>query len=375
MLRILTGFLLLVASLTLCEIDMPGFGTATAFAADDENCLMCHRYRRNGRITPEGERKYYYVEESEFMQTVHFNVRCRDCHYFIDQIPHAEVVEGVDCARRCHIKNPATGKYFSHKSIDDVYQKSSHGRPKLPKGANAENEKLKPYCIFCHINPKYMSDEKKHEPEVAQRCNVCHENEKWVNHWYTHTARRINKVQKTPEQVVELCSSCHADEKMLRKYMKNKYAAMPDKVLKEDELERFVGAAKTYDASFHASFIKLGWEKPAHCLSCHADPDNYYMSVHDIRGREDPQSAIHIDNRAKACSKCHEGTDKNFSKITEVHSDPARSSLAEFIIYEFFFWLVAGVFFMMTARITLVHNRKIWDRLLKKGHYAEHNDH
>ena len=60
------------------------------------------------------------------------------------------------------------------------------------------------------------------------------------------------------------------------------------------------------------------------------------------------------------------------AKITEVHNAPKESSIYEYIIYEAFFWLVAGAFFVMTGRITLEHNRKIIDRLFKKGHHKDH---
>ena len=357
--KLLSLLVLTITATIMFSISVP----ETVIAADDENCLMCHRYRKNGRITEDGNRKYYYVEESEFMQTVHFNVRCRDCHFYIDKIPHGEVTEGVNCARECHIKNPATGKYFSHKQIDDVYQKSAHGRSKVvPEDAEGNDDK-KPYCIYCHINPKYDPDEKGQSQADIDRCNVCHDNEKWVNHWYSHTARRVKQVQKSPEDIITLCSSCHADEYMMR-------SLEDDDGKKKDE--KFIKAAKSYDDSLHGSFVKLGWEKPAHCLSCHAKQDNYYLNVHDIRGVDDAKSSIHLDNRAETCAKCHKGGGKNFAKITEVHNAPKESSIYEYIIYEAFFWLVAGAFFVMTGRITLEHNRKIIDRLFKKGHHKDH---
>lgn len=331
-----------------------------AIASDDENCFMCHKYRKMGRITEDGARKYYYVDEPEFMQTVHFNVKCRDCHDYVDRIPHKEVVEGVNCAKECHIKNPATGKYFSHKMIDETYQKSAHGRPKIPVGPDAEKDKDKPYCIYCHINPKYNPGEKTPPQWITGRCVVCHEEEEWVNHWYLHTARRIKEVQREPMEVVELCSSCHDDKDMLRKHKLG---------------EKSLHAAESYKASLHGSFVKLGWGKPAHCLSCHADADNYFMSVHDIRKEEDPKSTIHTNNRKKVCAGCHKGATDNFAKITEVHNIPKENSAIEFYVYEFFFWLVAGAFFAMTFRVVLEHNRKIIDRIFKKGHHGDHEGH
>ena len=324
-----------------------------AVAADDENCLMCHKYRKMGRITEEGARKYYYVDEPEFMQTVHFNVKCRDCHDYIDRIPHKEVAEGVNCAKECHIKNPATGKFFSHKMIDETYQKSVHGRPKLPEGTNADMDKDKPYCIYCHINPKYNPGEKDPPVWITKRCVVCHEDEEFVNHWYSHTARRIKEVMREPKEVVALCSSCHEDEEMMHKH----------------KLEgKALHAADSYKASFHGSMVKLGWGKPAHCLSCHADADNYFLSVHDIRKADDPKATIHPDNRHKICAKCHKGSGKNYATIDEVHYNPHVNHPIEFYVEEFFFWLTAGSFFALILLITLDHNRRMWDKIRGKGH-------
>ena len=89
----------------------------TSYAAfeDDEGCLMCHKYPNMARITDDGARRSYYVMPEVFSNTVHRNVPCRDCHTYIKELPHKPVDTGVTCNTECHsIKNPATGKPFSH---------------------------------------------------------------------------------------------------------------------------------------------------------------------------------------------------------------------------------------------------------------------
>lgn len=357
-----------------------GMAPEKAVAADDENCLMCHKYQKLGRITGDGARRFYYVAEHEFMQTVHYNVRCRDCHDYIDQIPHSEVKEGVNCAKQCHIKNPATGKYFSHKQIDDVYQESSHGRPKIPSGPEAELQDNKPYCIYCHTNPKYNPAEKEIPKQISDRCVVCHEDDRWVDHWYSHTARRINEVKRSPSEIVELCSSCHGNEKKMADHLETKaYLAGTDSHGEEggheEHPEKFTQAAKSYKASFHGAFNKMGWDKPANCLSCHAEAENYYLTVHDIRGAKDPKSTVHLDNRDKTCAKCHKGTDKNknFSQIDEVHYNPHANSVIEMYVEEFFFWLTSLSFFVLVGAILIDHHRRMWDKIMGKEHVS-HKD-
>ena len=65
-------------------------------------------------------RRSYYVIPKVYGDTVHRNVECGDCHDYIKQLPHLEVTTGVSCDSECHtVKNPATGKFFTHKAIAD----------------------------------------------------------------------------------------------------------------------------------------------------------------------------------------------------------------------------------------------------------------
>ncbi len=277
----------------------------SGFAADDENCLMCHKYRKMGIISPEGARKYYYVDEPTFMQTVHSRVPCRDCHYFIKQIPHKPVKTGVTCDTKCHVINPATGKRFSHKPIKEVYDKSVHGREKKPNNGNESKNILdnnKPYCIFCHINPIYNPEERDNglPMETVNRCNVCHENQQFSKHFYMHTGRRINQVGRKPKEIVELCNTCHKNEKMLEEQKE-----LNEAVLHKEMQPKFTFAGESYEESFHYKVMRYGLKGPASCVDCHVKSENYYMNVHDIRNSADPASPVHPDNRADTCKKCH----------------------------------------------------------------------
>ena len=301
-----------------------------SYAADDENCLMCHKYRKMGIISPEGVRKYYYVDEPTFMQTVHSRVPCRDCHYFIKQIPHKPVKQGVTCDTKCHVINPATGERFSHKPIMDVYKKSVHGRDKRPTGETKEIDNNKPYCIFCHINPVYNPEEREKglPKDIVDRCNVCHENEQFSKHFYMHTARRIRGVGRKPKEVVELCNTCHTNEKMLEEQEQ-----MNEAMLHKEMGEKFTFAGEAYNESFHAKVLKYGLDEAANCLSCHADSDNFYMSVHDIRNSEDPKSPVHPDNRVETCKKCHYHNKADESFVNVDPHPTARIDDNPFIFY------------------------------------------
>ena len=273
---------------------------------DDEGCLICHKYPRMTRVTEEGAVRSYYVMPDVFANTVHRNVPCRDCHTYIKQLPHRPVKEGVTCNTECHsVKNPATGKPFSHKAIYDSYKDSVHGRQKLTEGVNDD----KPYCITCHNNPIYDPKEKGLPKHIVDRCVLCHEDRSFVNQWYKHTVRRIRDVKRSSGEIVALCSSCHGDKKLVERHMQNAKA-------EGRELGRkYEVAVESYKDSFHGKLTHYGFDKTANCLDCHAESDNYYKSVHEIRPSRDPESPIHKDNRVNTCKRCHTLADANYAAI------------------------------------------------------------
>ncbi len=290
-------------------------GPVRAFE-DDDGCLLCHKYPKMGRITEDGARRSYYVIPHVFGSTVHRNVPCKDCHSYIKELPHRKVNTGVTCNSECHsIKNPATGKNFSHKSIYDKYMGSAHGREKKVEGHDQD----KPYCVTCHTNPIYNPNEDTPPKQVTQRCVVCHEDEDFVTNWYKHTSRRIKEVKRSPKEVMELCSSCHGDKRLIERHMKD--AEKDGRELGE----KYQFAAESYQKSFHGKVVRYGFNKAASCLDCHADNDNYYMNVHDIRPSRDPKSSVHEKNVVKTCQRCHTRADENYAKL-DPHPTPATEA-------------------------------------------------
>lgn len=289
----------------LCILVLLYSGQVAAFT-DEEGCLLCHKYPKMGRVTEDGARRSYYVMPHVFGTTVHRNVPCRDCHNYIKELPHREVKEGVRCDSECHsVKNPATGKNFTHKPIADVYNKSVHGREKNETGLEAD----KPYCITCHTNPVYNPSEDVPPKRIIDRCVVCHEDREFVKSWYNHTSRRIREVKRSSQEIISLCSSCHEDKQLVDRHMK---AAEQ----KGEKLgDKFVIAVKSYNDSFHGKVNRYGFSKAANCLDCHADYNNYYLSVHEIRPSRDPLSPIFKDNRHKVCQRCHTYANENYSTI------------------------------------------------------------
>ncbi len=303
MIKMLNKTLLLVV---LISATMLKAAPVNAFE-DDTGCLLCHKYPKMGRITEDGVKRSYYVMADTFSSTVHRNVPCTDCHNYIKQLPHRKVTTGVQCNSECHsIKNPATGKNFSHKPIYNTFKASVHGREKVAKGL----DKDKPYCVTCHTNPIYNPAEDKGPPKrITDRCVVCHEDSKFVVNWYKHTSRRIREVKRSPEQIVELCANCHDDKALLARH---------EKAAKEEGRElgrKYPIAVESYKESFHGKVTSYGFTKAANCLDCHVNYDNYYMSVHDIRPSRDPRSPVNPKNKVKTCQRCHTTADENYANL------------------------------------------------------------
>jgi hypothetical protein len=269
---------------------------------------MCHKYRQIGRIDEKGSKRSYYVNENIYANTTHRNVPCRDCHNYIDKLPHDPVTEEVNCANECHIKPPFSKENFSHKKIIEVYNKSVHG---TKEDDSQELKDAKPYCKYCHLNPVYTRVEEgriKFE-ETLSRCLNCHER-KGVTQAYKHISHRLrSKTSRSPQEIVQLCSkNCHADLVLMKK-LKVSHESME--------------AVATYNESIHGKAVGLGSQKAADCVSCHAT-----SAIHDIYKLDEPHATVNKANLVNTCSQCHEDVNERFVQI-DVHSaiDPHEKPL------------------------------------------------
>jgi len=233
-------------------------------------------------------------------------LKCKNCHVGLDKIPHTDVAK-VDCATKCHLKEPSTNQEFSHANMIAKYETSVHG------GASAGKPKLhpedRPTCKYCHDNRIYNPMEGlwgKSEAlanETLARCIGCHTKTDWAQNFYSHFTHRMRR-RRPQEEVVKLCTSCHEDrEKMARHGLES---------------------IETYKDTFHWTEVMYGVKNAPDCISCHV-PLGY-------RPREDSISPIHVFNRIKTCSnqggmqECHPAATAEFAS-GRVHAYGTKAQL------------------------------------------------
>jgi len=287
--RLLLHILLPVAVLCL-----PLVHFSRAEAADAKNCLMCHKHRYMGRIDENGKRWNYNVDELHYSHSVHRAVGCDDCHPYITKIPHDPVTQKVDCATQCHIKPPFSQDKFSHEKIVGIFTGSAHGIH--PEDSRLARE-AKPYCKFCHENPPYsrIPEENISYEETLRRCLNCHP-QSGVVQAYRHITHRLRKkTSRSSQEIVQLCAKCHQDVPAMEKLKVSAKA---------------LEAVATYNQSIHGKLVRLGSQKAADCISCHAS-----NALHDIYKKDSPKATINRANIQKTCRQCHTKTNNWFIEI------------------------------------------------------------
>ena len=249
--------------------------------SDTENCLLCHRFPSMGRYDETGTKRIFYVNDKKFAASVHGKLKCKNCHVGLDKIPHTDVSK-VDCATKCHLKEPSTNQEFSHANMIDKYDASVHGRGTIAYPKRFPEDL--PTCKYCHDNRMYnpldglWGNSEALENEILTRCVGCHTQKEWAQNFYHHFTHRMRR-RRPQEEVVKLCTSCHEDQaKMARHGLES---------------------IETYKDTFHWVEVKYGVENAPDCLSCHV-PLGY--STHDIRPRTDAVSPINSANRLQTCS-------------------------------------------------------------------------
>lgn len=97
------------------------------------------------------------------------------------------------------------------------------------------------------------------------------------------------------------------------------------------------GHAATFLDTYHGKAFELGRKDAAACYDCHG--------AHQILPASDPRSTVSKQHIVATCAKCHSGANAAFaSYLVHVNASSPRSSIPVFLVYMFYFLLIAVVF-------------------------------
>ena len=327
-----------------------------AVSIKDDGCLKCHRLRGLFSVDSNNKVKDCSINDALYAHSVHRNVGCTECHDRIEAYPHDPKKVQANCANKCHVVDPSTGKTFSHKDVVDTWKESVHGKK------YSEAPDIYPSCEYCHTNDLLL-DVSRFDAlnESFDRCSICHKDKGWTSDRFAHVSSRMDipdkrngfslgfiKRRRDGWEVVELCAGCHNDKDKMKKAIKVEGIK---NIYKQDKI---VHAVESYKVTMHSKMLYLDREdvRAADCLDCHTNKGGNF---HDIFREDNPKSSINIKNIERTCSRaseCHplaEAKDmKNFATTKWVHMRPIPESLGQWIV-----WIVQGVFITLVTVVLL----------------------
>ena len=306
-------------------------------AADELNCILCHKYRGLSRIDKTGKFRLFFINHNMFSMSPHGKVKCNDCHRDINVVPH-EPAQKVNCTIECHIIEPSGQRRFSHQSIEDNLFQSAHS--KYDKDGNLkEMSEDYPHCKDCHEQPIYrpLSFFKGSKPGVSERaiarCKTCHRTGRFANIFYTHVTSRLQKTRR-PREIVAVCAKCHGDKAFQKRH-------------KLDDV------VTSYFETFHGKAVNHGSERTPDCVDCHIRPGD---NVHLIESKTSPTAAVNLENRAMTCrvKDCHVDAGENLSgyHVHVTYDDPEKYPI-EYYLLLFFTLLTGGTMYFFLTIIFL----------------------
>jgi thiosulfate reductase cytochrome b subunit len=284
-----------------------------------------------------------FTDQKTFVVSTHAENGCVSCHSDIDELPHADTTQRVNCGNchdeqqavyntsvhgiarlkghtdvpscgECHdyhttraasdpksnvypMNLPGTcGKCHSdpklaaehHIPIEDAYldySRSVHGKGLMQGGLLVSAS-----CISCHgSHAVYANSDPRspmHPKNVVATCSSCHVG---ILPWYKES---VHGQLHTKGKESPTCISCHPDHEIADPENQEAQLATLDECggCHDKELQ-------TYRASYHGKVTALGYSGIAKCADCHG--------MHRIFSSADPRSTVHEDNLLETCQNCH----------------------------------------------------------------------
>jgi hypothetical protein len=336
------NFTISIFCLLLLTLSMLLF-TQNSFAFDEQNCLICHKYRGLSYIDEDNKFRLLYITEPTYLNSPHALSKCGDCHGDLEGFPHEKVKE-VDCLVECHVREPFSEQLFSHQKSSDFLNQSVHAK-KDSEGNFKEYQEDMPDCKDCHNDPLYRpfyyfkSAHAGISKRVLGRCLVCHDDEIYVKKFYSHFSSRMQKL-RPPNELVDMCGKCHGDEEIMHRH-------------------NLPNAIHSYRETYHGKAVFFGDEWTPDCLDCHVKPGE---SVHSMHSKDDPQSSVHESERSNTCSTldCHPGADPKLAEYNPHAAPDLERNPVVFFVAVFFFILTTGTFAYLMLMTVLDIARRLF---------------
>ena len=171
----------------------------------NEGCLRCHGAQGlKTKFIGETKSTSLYVNEQNYLVSMHGTMPCIYCHTNISDYPHVNAP-----TERKALLNQVNGECRRcHKDITQMYNSSVHGQ------MNTEKGKVNAYCSDCHgvhnIYKKQVAEATINHNQVPHTCAKCHEE---IMHQYELDFHAKSVLLGGKEAAS--CVSCHGSHTIL----------------------------------------------------------------------------------------------------------------------------------------------------------------
>jgi len=268
-------------------------GTVTALpahAVSGDDCMACHEDLEVE--LDDGSVRSLTVDQSAFAASAHgqAGLDCTDCHSDVDEIPHPDALEKVDCG-------------LCHDDVVETYEKSVHG--KAHEGGDYDAAE----CSSCHgthdILPSSDPRSRVNHHNLAETCIQCHEDQALIEEHKLPSGEKIQSYVFSVhgqsnigdlESKAATCNNCHGWHDI-------KATQNPESRVNRRNVAKVCGQCHedvldVYYNSVHGRLAKEGNPDVSVCTDCHGE--------HQIRSPQDRESLVSKFHIAETCARCHE---------------------------------------------------------------------
>ena len=189
---ILAGVMLLLLSM----LGMPARAGEGELSSESKACLKCHDKEGEEKTLENGEKLSLHVSTKAFLESMHKETDCEDCHSGIDGKTHGKEKTSIKSKREYFLSMRESCREC-HKKRFKEYEDSVHAA--LLK----EGSKKAPICSDCH-NSHTLRSVKIITPIAETPCVKCHEDIFKAYAKDVHGLERVAKGKTAP-----ICNDCH----------------------------------------------------------------------------------------------------------------------------------------------------------------------